>query len=57
MKYDAENIYVKGSQLKRQAEAWAAKIRKDTGLPLAQPVSAYVRWLIDKDAKRRKGGR
>ncbi|MHC4547168.1 MAG: hypothetical protein ACYTEZ_00190 [Planctomycetota bacterium] len=55
-RYDPITVYVEGAKLKRQAQAWARKVRADTGLPLSQPVSAYIRWLIDQDARRRKGG-
>jgi len=40
--------------LKAQARAWADDVEQKTGVHLSQPVSAYVRWLIEQDGKRRK---
>jgi len=43
--------------LKAQAKAWAKDVERDAGMHISQPVSAYVRWLIEQDGKRRKGKR
>ena len=53
-KYTRTTVYVEAAKLKKQAEAWAKGVRAKTGLPVAQPISAYVRHLVNQDGKRRK---
>lgn len=51
-RYERLTIYVEDlGTLKRRASAWAKRIERDTGARVPQPVSAYVRFLIAKDAK------
>ena len=52
-KYTRTTVYVEAAKLKRAAETWAKEVRAKTGLPVAQPVSAYIRHLVTEDAKRR----
>lgn len=53
MKWQRLTVYVDVRDLKARAAAWAKAAEEATGARVPQPVSAYVRWLISKDAKRR----
>jgi len=52
MKYEAVTVYVDAAKLKRQATAWAKRLQRETGVHIGQPASAYVRWLLEQDARR-----
>lgn len=54
MRHEATTIYCDVGQLRRQAAAWAKRMRRETGITVSKPQSAYVRWLLDQD---RKGGK
>ena len=40
--------------LKRQARKWAKELEEAAGVHITQPVSAYVRHLIEMDGRKRK---
>ena len=51
MKWKAITIYADPQALKRQARKWAKQVEETSAVRVAQPQSAYVRYLIAKDAK------
>ncbi len=50
-RYTRTTIYVDAAKLKRQAAAWARTVREKTGAEVSQPVSAFVRFLVEQLAK------
>ena len=52
MTYQQVTIYVDSKKLTRQARAWARKVERMSGAIISRPVSAYLRHLIYRDAKR-----
>ncbi len=51
--YDRVTVYLRKAKTERAAKRWAREVERATGANVARPVSAFLRYLVDRHEKGR----